>query len=351
LVLLVACIFSATLCGSPHRLLPQVAGVAVAKLQKIEAKDGQTIITLNFVASVSGDTPAGLADFALDQSIVADVDNRVVGMTALVFLSRPGDGKWHLAVDQSSRQLLNFTFLPLSDALPFESWVPDQRIALKAELVRFLLWVISRKPESGGSFGLLLELLQGDPIESDVVQEELYALSNSPDLRLSTRALAALIHARDPRGLERLVVAVSNRETAFLDDGLVSYSIRKLDPRKTELAGVLKQLLNCESIGFRRAVTRQLARMHSKDSVETLARLLEDPDPEIAASAVGGLAMFANGVPPGGFEPGPGPAPFRTDQTIAHSATSADAVLARPSFYLDFWKAWWAENAAKVVER
>lgn len=335
--------------AAPIELVPRATGVAVGKLQGIETRDGDVAVTINFVTTVAGATPSGVVDFVVRKPNVSEVDSRSVGMTFLVFFSKTKDGDWQLLVDPENPQLLLHSFLPLYSGLPFEEWVPDNRIALKAELVRYLLWTISHHPESGNSFGLLLQLLSGPPTESDAVQNELFYLSKSPNPKLRSMAVACLFHARDPRGLEELLLAVSNKESAFLDEGLIAYSLRKLDPTQTGLAEILKQLLKSDSTSFRRAVARELARIHSADAVATLAALLDDPDAEIVASAVIGLAMFANGVPPGKFEPGPEPAPFRTEGTIAHSVISAEAVSARRSYYVDFWKSWWLQNAARIL--
>lgn len=336
--------------AAPIELVPRATGVAVGKLQGIETRDGNVTVTINFVTTAAGVTPSGVVDFVVGKPSVSEVDSRTIGMTFLAFFSKTKDGDWQLLVDPVNPQLLHHSFLPVYRGLPFEEWVPDNRIALRAELVRYLLWATSHRPESGGSFGLLLELLSGPPIESDAVQHELFSLSKSPNPKLRSMAVACLFHARDPRGLEELLLAVSNKETAFLDEGLIAYSLRKLDPTQTGLAGILKQLLNSDSMSFRRAVARELARIHSADAVTTLAALLDDPDAEIVASAVGGLAMFANGVPPGKLQPSPEPAPYRTEETIAYSVMSAEAISARRSYYVNFWKSWWQQNSAKILE-
>jgi len=96
---------------------------------------------------------------------------------------------------------------------------------------------------------------------------------------------------------------------------------------------------------LRLAAAGALARMHTRRSLPYLAALLDDRDSKLRTMAVGGLARFANNVPIGSHEPAPGPWPYRTDDTITHSAIDEARIEAPGSDYLSFWRSWWREHA------
>lgn len=92
-----------------------------------------------------------------------------------------------------------------------------------------------------------------------------------------------------------------------------------------------------------------LARLRSPSCILLLGDALFDPEFEVRWRAIGGLSAFANHVPRKSMAPAPGPWALRTEDTIAHSVFSRDAVAAKESHYLDFWRDWWRENRAAVV--
>lgn len=92
---------------------------------------------------------------------------------------------------------------------------------------------------------------------------------------------------------------------------------------------------------FRTAAAGALARMHTKESLPYLAKLLGDQNGALKSMAVGGFSMFANNVPIGSHEPAPGPWPYRTDDTIAHSGFAEVNVT--------FWQNWWQQNQSALT--
>lgn len=95
------------------------------------------------------------------------------------------------------------------------------------------------------------------------------------------------------------------------------------------------------------AAARALARVHTKSSLPYLATLLTSSDIKLVTFGVGGLAMFANNVPIGTYDTNPGP--YRTEQTIAHSAMDERLIQANRSYYVDFWQQWWQRNQAQLT--
>lgn len=90
-----------------------------------------------------------------------------------------------------------------------------------------------------------------------------------------------------------------------------------------------------------------LARVHTHDTLPYLASLLNDPDPELRAMAVGGLAKFANNVAIGGHHPQPGEWKYRTDETMRNSAMD-ERLIRENSALVSFWSAWWAQHRAEL---
>jgi hypothetical protein len=99
---------------------------------------------------------------------------------------------------------------------------------------------------------------------------------------------------------------------------------------------------------FANAALASLAMIHSRDALPYLVKFLDSTEPALLKYAVGGLAMYANNVPIGSFQPSSGPAPFRNADTIAHSAMDAAAIVKRPLYYSAFWKQWWSEHSAEL---
>ncbi len=89
-----------------------------------------------------------------------------------------------------------------------------------------------------------------------------------------------------------------------------------------------------------------LAVIHTKDTLPYLASFLDSQNLELLKYATGGLASFANGIPIGKHTPTS--SPYLTSDTIAHSCMSVECIAARPSYYRDFWKQWWAEHRAQL---
>lgn len=92
-----------------------------------------------------------------------------------------------------------------------------------------------------------------------------------------------------------------------------------------------------------------LARIHDREALPQLVRLLDDRDPDILAFAVGGLARFANNIPFGQHYPAPGAWPLRAKDAMAHYTTSPVMLEENPSKYVRFWKDWWRHNQAEVM--
>ena len=98
----------------------------------------------------------------------------------------------------------------------------------------------------------------------------------------------------------------------------------------------------------REAAAAALARIHSMVCLPYLSKLLQSHDNFMQAMAVGGIAAFANNVPVNSHEPASGAWPYRTDETIAHSAFDESLIQSRPGYYVGFWQTWVQQNASLI---
>jgi hypothetical protein len=151
-------------------------------------------------------------------------------------------------------------------------------------------------------------------------------LAESGSLEAWAYGLAGLIRLNDAGALfnvERSLDASFSRDAVRV----VALSIETFYRSSGPNAAVpLGRMTATPSIPYviRLASARALASIHSAPALPYLAALLDDPDLEMASCGVGGLAMFANNVAPitvetvrqTGYQPRPGPAPFRTQETM-----------------------------------
>jgi hypothetical protein len=178
---------------------------------------------------------------------------------------------------------------------------------LAAAFTRFLS---SPNPELV-SLGLRGSVLTGDPALIGTVRAQYATLSVAPGWASLLRAIRSTYVNTSEAAIQALG-ATATDATAGLD--------------------------------LRVAAAGALARMHTQPALPYLAGLLGESDIALQAAAVGGLSSFANNVPIGGHEPAAGAWPYRTDDTIAHSAFSESAITGRPGYLVGFWQTWWQTN-------
>lgn len=195
----------------------------------------------------------------------------------------------------------------------------------------------------------------GVPVPFDLVG--IFRVSQSPVL---SAAFVRFLSNSDPR-----LVAIGLRGSAYSGDPSLILTVRQkyasvsssgawpalLDEIKfyylntsPQAIQALGQAATDGSTGadLRAAAAGALSRMHTQQTLPYLATLLSDQDSTIRTMAAGGMASFANNVPIGSHEPATGPWPYRTDDTIAHSAFN----LANVSF----WRTWWQQNQNKLTQ-
>jgi hypothetical protein len=165
--------------------------------------------------------------------------------------------------------------------------------------------------------------------------------SGSPEL--AAIGAQVLLAEGDATALSRIAADPALRSTAVKAhafDGLKFY-FKNSNPAAVKALGRLASD-NSNGMELRIAAASGLARVHTRQALPFLALLLDSPDPTLRTLAVGGLSMFANNVPTGSHEPAAGEWPWRTDDTIAHSAMDGGNVA--------FWKSWWGTNQTALMQ-
>jgi HEAT repeat protein len=98
---------------------------------------------------------------------------------------------------------------------------------------------------------------------------------------------------------------------------------------------------------IRSAAAIALARMHTQTALPFLIALLDDADPQMRATGVGGIARFANNVDPTDNQPAAGEWKYRTDDTIRNSVADRQSIEGNPGI-IAFWKGWWTQHKSDL---
>jgi hypothetical protein len=162
--------------------------------------------------------------------------------------------------------------------------------------------------------GLRAALIDGDETALGIVQRDLNAFPEHHAAAIVEELRDRFTSSR-PQAVAQLAQFVTNSAT----------------PRPLRIAGAAA-----------------LARIHTIDALPHLAGLLEDPDSQVRAIAVGGIAQFANNVSPGGHHPKAGEWKYRTEDTMRNSAMDERILRENPAI-LAFWKAWWLQHRAELA--
>lgn len=259
----------------------------------------------------------------------------------IFFLANAGTGPMRL-VPVTSGFVLDerFLFVPLPDASS-PAAAPSASSSVRDRVLLEILGGVAAGPlkQPGGFIDPESEYrVNPTPLVRSAFQA--WLTSDSPELVAS--AMQALLPEGNPTALSGLAGDAAMRSSAppGTFNGLKWY-FASTDPAAV---GLLGQFVadTTNSLDLRVAAASALARVHTRQALLFLAGLLDDPDLDLRRCAVGGLSMFANNVPIGSHEPAAGAWPWRTDETIAHSAM--DAANA------GFWKSWWAANQSALSQ-
>jgi hypothetical protein len=160
-----------------------------------------------------------------------------------------------------------------------------------------------------------------------------------------------------------MLAAAAQASSSLANDpdlGVLLLSIRVFfratDPASVAALGVAATNTSNPNVGFREAAAHALSAIHTATAMPFLAALLDDPDTNLRVEAVGGMGAFANGlavqtlagVPGLTYLQLPDTAPYKTPDTVAHLAFGPQTITARETYYVSFWKTWWAQYGASL---
>jgi hypothetical protein len=182
------------------------------------------------------------------------------------------------------------------------------------------------------------------------------AASMDPDKRLL--GLSGMIRQGDATALNTAAQTASADQRNPAESALllsIQVWFRNTDPSAVAVLGTAATNSSDQNTAFREAAAHALAAIHTAPALPFLAVLLDDPDLNLRAEAVGGMGSFANGlaVQTQAGVPGlahlqlPAVAAYKTPDTVAHFALGG-AIAANESFYVPFWKSWWSQNHVRL---
>ena len=170
------------------------------------------------------------------------------------------------------------------------------------------------------------------------------------DKRLRIVGLRGAVIGSDPGIIgvihqDRAALAADGAWRLLVDD--IKYHYVNASPEAVQSLGQVA-VDQKEPMDLRIAAAAALARVHTRQTLPYLARLLDAEDMWLKTAAVGGMASFANNVPIGSHQPASGSWPYRTEETILHSTFDHGAIVNRGAYFVGFWKSWWHEHQGKL---
>ena len=333
--------------GAPRSLDGLIAasdGIVVGAIVQGSATGTSIALSIQVERALKGRWAAGAIVAAAGTMSEPSPTRAITRQRGIFFLANAGTGPMRL-VPAMSGVLPDemFVFLPLPDA-SVPAAQPTANSSTRERVFLEILGGMEAGPPKriGGFVDVLAEYhAAATPAIRAVLRS--WLASGSPGL--AATALRGLLAEGDVNALslvatDPILRASAAQAGAF--NGLKWY-FNNADPAAISLLG---KLASDDSNGedLRVAAAAALARVHTKQALPILAQLLGGPDPPLRAYAVGGLSMFANHVPIGSHEPAAGDWPWRTTETIAHSA------MAGSDDQVQFWKNWWGTNRAALLQ-
>lgn len=270
---------------------------------------------------------------------------------ALFFLKKTAIGLWDvLPVLAGSSLEFRETYFGISNAEQPIAYRSQPGSSTFEKVFLELAWAVEQGPIGPRNLGFvdLGTLHERNP--TSATASVLNAFSQKNDPRLVAMALRPLIRSGDLEALNRVEREQSSLlSTPFgksISDSIM-FGFRNASPSAVAALGRIGSAKS-SSNDLKTACAGALAAMHTKDALPYLASFLDSTDLTQRTFAVGGLAMFANNVPIGRHEPASGNWKYRTDDTITHSAMDTQLIGKNESFYVGFWKAWWAMHRAEL---
>ena len=361
--------------------LTRVANTIVVGRAAVEKVDGDSAtLTIEVDRVIQG-------QIAPNTQIEVELVNRspscvisvsVKPITAIWFLTQKLDGAFSFANSPKSQSCRPFdSDYEIPDGPLPEKWNYSETAKPEDKLAFEIAWAIESHPEgSAAAIAIKSDNLDGvsDQSKADIYHK-LY-LSGAADAHLT--GLLGLVKQADPRVLGEVMSNMAQfAETPITnsytvngqrisgtvrdENGVavtpivpIAASIKEIVDPSAATVNALGNLLQMQNSpqSIRHAAAHALANIHTGSAVTYLAPLLNSDDAVLRADAIGGIACFANGVPainpaiPGGGIDINRSSPFKTDATVRHFAMGIMTISPKESYYLNYWRAWWAVNGS-----
>jgi hypothetical protein len=279
-----------------------------------------------------------------------------VGGSGVWFLQQ-SSGAWQVLPVLQGAAHLSDTFFPAPPGPILSAYA----YGLAASLSDKLASEMSSATEGANSYNFQLYALQYgllDQLQSPTVAVLYQRMSASASPQQQALGLGGLIRGGSAAALASAAQAAATLASYQVENGILLLSIRDYfraaDANSVAAAGSATVGSAGLSLAFREAAAHALAAIHTAAALPYLAALLDDPDPNLRAEAIGGMGAFANGLPvqTSAGTPSlaylqlPASAPYKTADTIANLAFGTQAITRNEASYLSFWTSWWGQNRA-----
>ncbi len=327
--------------GAPEslaRLFAASSGVVVGKVVQGAVSGTTVTLSIQIERVLEGNWAPGEI-VAAAGTITEPVHTHAAAVTrGVFFLANAGTGPMRLIPVISGfvmDEWFTFILLPDSSAPAVQ---PAPTSSLRERVLLEVMGGLEAGPAKhyGGGIDVVAEYQEAPtPLVRSVFQSWL----NADTSWQVADGLQALLAEGDLTALSRVASSPALR-TGTVQAGAfkgLRFYFKNADPAAVSLLGQLAGDTS-NSSALRIAAASALARIHTRQALPFLAGFLDSSDLDMRILGVGGLSMFANNVPIGSHEPAAGEWPWRTEDTIAHSAMSGSNAA--------FWKSWWTANQA-----
>jgi hypothetical protein len=343
--------------GSVHRLdsvVHEADAIAVGVVGATRSTNSGSVVILEVLDTLKGSLP-GSVEASYDAGPGGSLtlfENDSTGKTVMVFLSAPADGGIRPLCPLTGGALPRQYALLLSNesaAVDLPARKPDDSALVK--VIKELARTAAVSPVSG-AWGLhsLASARDTEPDVPNVLRDVFQALSSASDRRIANRAVSGLLALGQVEGLLALENVLLLRpgdiaENPDWADALGSY----YRSESRQGTAVLERLIAPEiPAPWRKAAALALAKVNAPHMVPLLARLLEDSDVDLRATAVLGLSMFCAGFRVSGPQRREGEWPFLEVGPMTWAVYDNSAFRRREQEYLTFWRGWWDVNQQRV---
>jgi hypothetical protein len=332
------------------------------------------------VGTASGSTMSGATlNFSLQIARVVKGDAGLVGSSIPVLWQMGGSGRgagaglavsgiwflqgttgaWHLMPVMQGSIDFGRVYFPAPSGPIASPYAYGQTASLDDKLASEMASAIEGSTAFVEQFYAAMEGGLLDELKSPVLALLYQRLANSTAADRALLGLAGLIRQQNGSvlaGAARAPSSLPNDPAVGILLQSVRDYFRATDPASVAALGVSATDTSNPNIGFREAAAHALAAIHTAAAMPFLAALLDDPDTNLRVEAVGGMGAFANrlavqtlaGVPGLTYLQLPDSAPYKTPDTVAHLAFGPQTITGRETYYVSFWKNWWAQYGPTV---